>query len=169
MGKKFFVGSMIVLTMFFHGCMYENLPGPVDCDENPVILELVSVEDSNCALNDGRIVVSATGGTGNYHFTIGDGEGQSEPMFEGVGAGTYEITASDGNNCSTTIEAVVKNLNGVNATFTTTEAGCNTPKGTMAVTATNGVPPYHFKLGDGEFTTNNVFTDLMPEIGRAHV
>ena len=163
MGKKFLGGLLIVWNMFFvHGCMYENLPGPVNCDEDPVVLELVSVEDSNCALKDGRIVVSASGGTGSYQFMITDGEAQGEPVFEGVGAGTYEITAYDANNCSATIEAVVKNLNGVNITFATSEAGCNTPKGTMAVTATNGVPPYHYKIADGEFTTNNVFTDLMP-------
>jgi hypothetical protein len=163
MGKKLFVGSMIVFNIFLvQGCVYEYLPGPVDCDENPVLIELISVDDSDCTLKDGRVVVNATGGTGNYKFRIGDGEEQTDPVFEGVAAGTYEISVSDVNNCSATIEAVVKNLNGVNITFTTTDAGCNNPKGTMMVTATNGIPPYNFRLSDGDFTASNTFSDLLP-------
>jgi hypothetical protein len=162
MRKRFILVALTVVNLIaWQGCEYETIPGPVNCDENPVVLEIVSVGDSNCELVDGRIEVMASGGDDNYQYLLGDEQAQESPVFEGLPAGVYTITAIDGNTCSAaTVEATVKNLNGLNIRFATTEAGCTGTDGSITINATDGTEPYQYKIGDGVFTTNNTFTGL---------
>lgn len=163
MRKTFFlVIIMMANSVSWQGCEYETLPGPVDCDENPVILELVSVEDSNCALKDGSLQVTASGGTGNYRFRLGAGEEQMDSVFHDLAAGVYEISVADENNCTAVIEALVRNKNGLNITFETTEAGCDNSNGSITITPFDGISPYHFKIDDTDFVPDNMFAGLSP-------
>ncbi len=156
----FFVIIVIVNSISWQSCVYETIPGPVNCDVNPVVLELVSVEDSNCALIDGRLEVRASGGGGNYRFMLGNNDEQLVSVFQDLAAGVYEISVADKNNCSATLEVVVKNKNGLNITFATTEAGCNTSNGSITVSPIDGTVPYNFKIDNSNFTIDNTFTDL---------
>jgi len=153
---------VVVSFIAWQSCEYEVLNAPVDCGANPVLLELVSVQNSNCALNDGKVEVVASGGTGNFHYRIEGREPQAAPVLEGIGAGLYQVTAFDENNCSATLEVTVKNQNGLNITFETSEAGCNNSNGRLAVNAFDGTAPYQYKIDDGAFSSNNIFEGLFP-------
>ena len=158
---RFLVAVVLINGLTWQACEYEVVPGPVDCNENPVALALVAVHDSNCALMDGSIEVVASGGTGNYHYVIAEGEVQESAVFEGLGAGVYEISVVDGNSCSATLETTVKNTNGMNVSFASTEAGgCSGSQGTVTVSAVDGAEPYLYRLGDGSFSANHSFTGL---------
>lgn len=156
----FFISIMIVSSISWQGCENETVPDPVNCDANPVILELVSVEDSHCALNDGSIEVRASGGAENYRFKLENQNEQSASVFQGLTAGVYEISVSDENDCGDILEVQVKNIDGLNITFETTESGCNTSNGSIVVTPADGTGPYQFKIDDGNFTSENTFTGL---------
>jgi hypothetical protein len=158
--RKFFVFILLVLVLSWQACEYEVLPADVNCEENPVAIALVSADDSQCALKDGRVEVVATGGAGSYSYRLGEGEPQESPVFENLGAGLYEITATDENGCSATMEVTVLNSNGMNISFTTTDSGCNGSEGTLTVDAFDGTEPYLFKLEGGSFSENATFTDL---------
>lgn len=158
--KFFFVLIVIVNCISWLSCEYETIPGPVICEDNPVVLELVSVEDSNCELTDGSIEVLASGGAGNYRFKLGNHEEQSAPVFGDLAAGVYEILVADENNCTATLQVTVQNKNGLNITFETTDAGCNTSNGSIQITPVGGAAPYQFKIGDAAFTSNNTFEGL---------
>jgi hypothetical protein len=161
MRKTFFIVVLAILNLVsWQRCVEHTFLGPVNCDQNPLVLELVSVEDSDCALKNGKVEVLASGGTGNYRFRLGDSEEQLASVFQDLAAGVYEISASDESDCSTSLEAVVKNKNGVSITFETTDAGCNSANGSITVTPSNGTVPYNFKINNSGFTTDNTFTDL---------
>lgn len=147
-------------SVTWQGCEKETVDGPVDCTKNPVVLELVSATDADCALNDGRIEVEASGGSGTYMFMLNDGAEQSSPVFEALGAGVYEITAKDKNNCTTTLEATVNSSSGMTATAEATDSGCKSSNATVTVNADNGTPPYQYKLGTGSFSETNSFSNL---------
>lgn len=142
------------------GCVYHALPEPVDCDDNPVILELVAVQDTECGGSEGMIEVLASGGEGPYVFRLGNAGLQAETQFRGLSAGVYEITASDANNCMATMEVTVKNLEGMNLKVETTIAGCFDTQGKITVTPEGGEQPYMFRLGNGAFQDENVFGNL---------
>ena len=161
MQKRFIVILLWMNAWAWQACEYEVVPGPVNCDENPVIVQLVSVKDSNCALLDGSVEVVASGGSGTYAYMVGDREPQESPVLEGLGAGVYEITAVDANNCSATLEATVRNTTGMNISFAATEAGgCDGSEGTIEVTAFDGTEPYQYRLDDGTYSSGHTFTDL---------
>jgi hypothetical protein len=160
MWKKLYpVVTVILGCVGWQGCEYETI-APVDCMENPVVLELVLVEDAHCALMDGKVQVAASGGSGSYRFRMDNGDAQSSAVFEGLAAGLYEITAFDSNQCMDTLLVNVRNSNGLNIAFETTAAGCKTSEGTVSVTAFDGTSPYQFALDEGAFSTSNTFTGL---------
>lgn len=163
MGRKtFFTLGFVGVLVLLQGCEYETLKGPVDCEENPVLLQVVSTSDADCALMDGSIRLTASGGTAPYHFVIDGREPQADSLFEGLAAGVYQVLAMDVNNCSASVEVTLKNQNGMNVTFDTKSAGCNGSEGGLTVNATDGTEPYEFKLDDSNFSTNNTFDGLSP-------
>jgi hypothetical protein len=152
---------VLVSVLGWQACEYEVLPGPVDCEENPVQIVLVSTTDSNCELMDGRVEVAASGGSGTYRYVLADGEPVESPVFEGLGASVYQVTAIDANNCSATIETTLKNSNGMNINFETTNSGgCSGSQGTLTVTAFDGTEPYQYRLNDGTYSSSHSFDGL---------
>lgn len=163
MGRKVFAGiTMIAGLVLLQGCQYETLKGPVDCEENPVLLQVAFTSDADCALMDGSIRLTASGGAAPYTFAMEDREPQADSLFQGLGAGIYQVSAIDVNNCSATVEVTLKNKNGLNIAFDTRTAGCNGSEGGLTVTATDGTEPYQFKLDDGNFSSSNAFEGLSP-------
>jgi hypothetical protein len=150
--KRYLVLALLIPVVIWQACEYEVLPADVNCDENPVAIALVSADESQCALKDGRVEVIATGGSGSYRYRLGEGEPQESPIFENLGAGLYEITATDENGCSAAMEVTVLNSNGMNISFTTTDSGCNAAQGTLTADAFDGTEPYQFKLEGGKIT-----------------
>lgn len=68
-------------------------------DPDPLVLDLVSALDPSCfGATDGVLEVRASGGDGNYTYTL-NGTPASD-RATALGAGTYEITVTDGRGCS---------------------------------------------------------------------
>lgn len=152
---------IIVITLLLSvGCADHKLPAPIICSDNPVVLELISVVDSDCALKNGSIEVQASGGTGSYSFRLDGGEPQTASVFLNVGAGLHEISAADDQNCAGAVQATVQNKDGLNITFQTTDAGCKGSSGAVTIEAVDGVEPYQYRINESAYSTNNVFTDL---------
>jgi len=158
MQARYYLAVTIIILSI--SCADHKLPAPVQCDADPIILELISVVDTDCGVNNGSIEVSARGGSGNYLFRINEGEPQTASVFIDLGAGLYEISASDDNNCIGTLGVTVQNKDGLNITFQTTDAGCKDFDGTITIEAFNGVEPYQYKLDGSSFSDDNTFTDL---------
>jgi len=55
---------------------------------------------------DGLIIVYASGGTGAYTYSLNGGTPQSSNSFSNLGADTYTVLVTDGNNCSVTTAAL---------------------------------------------------------------
>lgn len=160
MFRKIIATAVIVTAFAWQGCEEETVDEPVDCNVNPVEVQLSSVEHSNCGATDGEVTLSATGGNGKYKFAIDGGTAQESGVFAGLGAGTYEVTATDGNNCSSTMEVEVLNMEGLNIDVESADSGCKTTQGGVTVTAFDGNEPYAYKLGDAAFSTSNTFSGL---------
>lgn len=158
---KRWIGIVIAMqAVTWLGCGSEEEPAPVDCNANPVAVALVSATDAQCNVSDGSIEVTASGGSGKYRFGIGDSPATTSPVFEGLSAGVYEITAVDDNACEAILEVTVKNSAGMNVTFEATSSGCKTSNATLTVNAVDGTAPYQYQLGTGGLSTTNTFSDL---------
>ncbi|MDY8138991.1 T9SS type B sorting domain-containing protein, partial [Aquimarina sp. 2201CG5-10] len=133
---------------------------------------------------DGRIIVTATGGTPNYVFSLFDSAGNAlftfieddsdsvlgEHIFDGLPADTYRVELADDNGCPFIIlDIIINEPPAINATISsiTPESCAGFADGTATVAITGGVPGYFWSITgvDGSFQpvvdpTNLVITDL---------
>ena len=152
---------ILITILLCGGCADHKLPAPHSCSGDPVVLELISVVDSDCALNNGSVEVAASGGTGSYVFRLDGGPPQTASVFLNVGAGVHEVSATDDQDCVGIVQANIQNKDGLNITFQTTDAGCKGSGGAVTIDAVDGVEPYQYKINGSSYSTNNVFTGLL--------
>ena len=130
----------------------------------------------SCALNDGEITISATGGSGNYLYDLLDNFGtsviggtpQASNLFTGLAPGNYTAVVYDNGSsgCDTQVAVSLETPSPVVFTFTQEDVSCNGgADGSIQVIldASNINPPYTFTLFDGVTTisqTSSLFTDL---------
>jgi hypothetical protein len=69
---------------------------------------------AGCGTSLGQIEVIATGGSGGYQFKLNNGTASSSFTFSNLAVGTYQVTVSDSEGCSTTTTAKINS--GVNIT-----------------------------------------------------
>lgn len=105
------------------------------------------------------INVQANGGTGSYAYSL-DGENfQTENTFQTGADGFYTVTLQDENGCTTAAEILVNNLT---AQLNLAQAlNCHSDENaTLTVQTTNGIPPFQYRINDGDLQSENIFTDL---------
>ena len=156
--------SIQYLKIFFlasiSGCQYERLELPSICDEVTIDLELLGeVINAECGVANGQFEVLASGGEGEFVYSIGSGE-QASGAFSNLKAGSYSIVATDANGCFGSIQIDVQNRNGINISLTATESGCESTNATITVNAEGGETPYQFRLYQGQFGSSNQFSSL---------
>ncbi len=124
--------------------------------------EIIELQDIDCSGAElGVVEVQASGGSGNYEYTLGS-ESNSSGVFTDLPAGDYEIQIVDANACQTLqlfsiVEAAdlavaVEEIQGVDC------FGAET--GTVQVSANGGSGTYEFWM-NGTMSTNGLFEGLM--------
>lgn len=121
---------------------------------NPVVTALPS-----CANNDGTIVVTALGGSGNYQYTLQNSSGvalqgpQASATFSGLGSGNYIVVLTDTtSSCSASAPVNLSIPTPVTFTSSFVNVSCNGGSDgsiSAVLDATNDNPPYTFTLSDG--------------------
>lgn len=107
---------------------------------------LVSVTDVSCYNgNNGSIVTSATGGTPPYSFTWSPSVSNSGLSATNLGAGSYTITVTDANGCSTAMQSIVRQPLPINIISSTIMPKCNGQQnGSATIAVSGGTPTYSY-------------------------
>ncbi len=118
------------------GCMVSQSYNLVE----PVSMQTVSSTiNASCALDTGKIAVSVTGGTPPYHFEWNDGS--TDSLLTGKSAGTYTVTVTDMNGCTTTTSANISSKDGpVISIDSVVNTDCNTFSGKIHTTVSSPMP-----------------------------
>nr|WP_262918575.1 T9SS type B sorting domain-containing protein [Flavobacterium sp. HXWNR70] len=123
----------------------------------------------SCADNDGVITINASGGSGNYSYSISPVAGTiAGNVISGLPAGSYTITVTDTTTlCTTTTTVILGAPTPVTFTASATMVSCfGGSDGTITVTLdpTNDNPVYTYEIIAGPITfsaqTSNIFTGL---------
>ena len=113
----------------------------------PTMCETVST-NTNCGEDNGSATVIATGGVGNYTYAWSNGA--TTPAISNLSAGTYVVTVTDANGCSTTCDAVVMNSGGGPVcNITATDATCGDANGSVMVEVSQGQQPFTYLWNTG--------------------
>lgn len=121
------------------------------------------VTNASCGNSNGQIQVSVTGGTGTKRYRIGNSSFQNSGTFTGLAAGTYTITARDGNSCLSTIQVSVNDQGGPQLTVTsTTNVSCHGGNdGSIVLSATGGSGVLQYSINGGtSYQSSGSFLNL---------
>ncbi len=137
----------------------------------PRIVPGAAIKQSSCApLNDGRITMSATGGTPGYRYALGFGPYSSNPVFSPLAAGSYQLHVRDSNNCIIDTNLVVADSLTVKANISVNDALCYDSNTGIIITLGNGgVPPYRYALNTGNYSSLGSFGGLKANTYTIHV
>jgi len=159
-------GTHTVEVNDFNGC--GNLVTVII--ESPLGITPVITALPSCDNDDGEITITATGGTGNYAYTISPNAPSIVlvgNVFSGVPSGTYTITVTDTiTMCTEDVSVTLDNATPVTFTTEVTNVNCNGDSdGTITVIlpSSNDNPVYTFEITAPIIVpaqTSNIFTGL---------
>lgn len=106
---------------------------------------------------NGSITVTAGGGTSPYRYSINGGALQPGNVFN-LGAGTYNVTVTDANNCSVSAPATIIQPGNLQVSATGVNATCNGgANGLITATATGGSGGLQYSIDGTNFQPGNTF------------
>ena len=131
-----------------------------------IILTVSVASDISVIGGTTSVASSATGGAGNYRFSLDAGPSQTSSTFRSVGAGTHFITVVDLNGCSKMSTFTVNQVSSSGMALTViskTDVTCKGGKdGTIEVKASGGREPFQYALANGNYQISNRFYGLRP-------
>lgn len=134
----------------------------VTMGEPTKIVPTLQVKQSTCfPLNDGRVIVSATGGVPAYAYAVGSGLYSSTNTFTPLAAGTYTFHIRDTRLCvkDTTITIIDSTV--VNANYTISNVKCfGDSSGSISIATTSGKSPFTYAINTNPYGTSPVFNKL---------
>ncbi|OFX26802.1 MAG: hypothetical protein A2033_05645 [Bacteroidetes bacterium GWA2_31_9] len=119
------------------------------------IMLTTSSINSTCGSNNGTATVNATGGTGGYTYLWNNGG--ITASITGIIAGTYDITVTDGNSCSSSSSVVVNDITDPTLSVgSISHVNCfNSSNGSATIIALGGTTPFDYLWSNGN-TTNSI-------------
>jgi gliding motility-associated-like protein len=157
-------GNYITRVRDDENCPAESYPVTISIADT-VVIDSVTVTDATClGINDGILEIYASGGTGNYEYSIDGGENFGIlPAISSLSAGVYTALAKDDNDCvSEDLEAEIINLDTVRyISVTPTDLTCAGADGSITISAAGGTRDYEYSVDGGDvFTADSVFDAL---------
>ncbi len=153
-------GILFLMIFIFYTCTSDKGPAPDDCTSNPVAIDTVNTRQASCGKNDGTIQILASGGSGNYLYSIDGTTFQPDNTFLNLAAGNYDIMVKDNNSCSIIAMTTIKSKSGLFLDVQTTDAGCGESMGSISIDVTGGIQPVIFGLEGNNNANMSPITDL---------
>ena len=95
-------GTYTIIAKNGNGCTGSasfTLTAPSICSGVVITVNNSVTPNTPCGVNNGTITATASGGAGNFTYSMG-GVFQSSNVFSGLAAGNYIVTAKDANGCT---------------------------------------------------------------------
>lgn len=122
---------------------------------NTLVVNLSPLNDIDCHdANNGSIIVSASGGTTPYQYSLDGINYQAANTFTGLSAGTYTVTVRDAEGFTRTTNSVtITNPPALIGTVMVADR-------TVTVNASGGTAPLSYQLNGGSLQSSPIFEDL---------
>jgi gliding motility-associated-like protein len=136
-------GTYSVTVTDVNGCDYVD--AATVTEPTPVVTAITMTPASCNGYNDGTATTTPAGGVGNYTYAWSTTPTQTDSIATNLVAGSYTVTVTDANGCTTTNTVTVTEPNGMTLTMSTTPVTCNSGNdGTTTVVVTGGTGTYSY-------------------------
>lgn len=109
---------------------------------------------------DGRITITAEGGTTPYRYSIDSMHWQHETLFDSLRAGSFTLIVQDTNGCSKQANVTVTEPALLQLALESAANGCSYAGGKIQVNASGGTLPYLYTTTDSIASTDGKFPEL---------
>ncbi len=149
-------GNYSVTVTDANGCTF--IGGAYTVNTVPGInIASVRTNPSCSGTNSGSIDLTVSGGSGSYAFAWSNGAITED--ISGLAAGSYTVTVTDGNECTTTITYVLTAPTEINLSVTAPDIVCGgTNSGSITVFPAGGTAPYTYQWSNG--ATGNMISSI---------
>jgi hypothetical protein len=135
-------GTYTVTVTDKKGCIST---GTVTITQPSALATTITSTSTTCGGATGTALVSVTGGTGAYTYSWATTPVRTTPSITGLPSGSYSVTVTDSNGCTTSTLANVGNTSGLTAVSAQTNVSCNGgSNGTATINASGGTQPYTY-------------------------
>jgi len=111
--------------------------------------------------NDGTASSTTSGGTAPYSYLWTDPAAQTTPIANNLIAGTYNLTVTDANGCTTSLSVTITQPTELTATVSGSDAKCfGASDGSATVAPVGGTLPYTYLWNDAAAQTTPTATGL---------
>ena len=131
---------------------------------DPILIQ-TQVTNPTCGYNNGTILITASGGTAPYTFSL-NGSIQNNGYFPGInasGSGVYSIIVTDATGQSAAGQVILVNTSpppDFIVTSVVRPTTCTSNDGSVTLVGTAGIPPYEYSIDGVNFSANNKFSNL---------
>ena len=143
------IGTQNVIITDINGC--SSISSAIINEPVPLLSSIIDSNDVSCnGGSDGSAIVSASGGTAPYTYLWSNG--QTGDSTTGLGSGTYSVTVTDLNGCSSTISTNITEPAALVSSITdSNDVSCNGGSdGFASVSVSGGIAPYTYLWDNGE-------------------
>lgn len=131
----------------------------------PKVDEVISLDPTDCDANNGSIQVTASGGTGNYHYSINGVAWRSNPYFGNLGSGSYPVLVrnADGTCRVNNGLTILSEPNSPIITFVNAKdpKDCGSADGSITINTAGGNGQLEYSINGGTtWHTTNKFVQL---------
>jgi gliding motility-associated-like protein len=152
-------GTYHVIITDANGCQHRD--SVIISEPQPLVTTLAVTPISCNNTNDGTIIATTTGGTGNDTYLWAPG-GQTSSTITNLSAGIYSVTVKDANNCTTSQFATLVNPAPLTAASVVINPTCNgSGNGTITLIVNGGTPQYGY-VWSGGLTAGQSATNVAP-------
>jgi gliding motility-associated-like protein len=143
-----------------NGCEFYSVQTLVD--PPAIVINQISMTESNCGFNDGALEVGASGNNPPFQYSANGGANQASGVFSNLLAGAYQITVTDALGCQDSTFFGVNDVQMDGQLVAQTNVSCfGGSDGTVEVINLLGADPISFELDNSGVTqTNGVFGGL---------
>jgi len=112
----------------------------------PVLSLSTSATDVSCyGQGDGQIIITGSGGTGSYLYSLNNQPYSTNPVFSGLNPGTYQAIVRDANFCTAQMPITIQQPLALTATITYTSPLCfGDANGSAQILVSGGTPAYTY-------------------------
>ncbi len=102
---------------------------------------------TTCGEDNGTASATATSGIAPYNYVWSNGS--TEQNITELAAGSYTVTVTDSEGCTSTASTTVNDSSSPNVTTSTSATSCGEDNGTATATASSGTSPYTYTWSNG--------------------